>query len=256
MRFCSKPSPKPLRKPKGHDFVIDRRHNKPARRGHEPDGAEMSDYKLYCFGESGNAYKPALMSACAGVEWTPVFVDFFNGETRSEAFRSDVNEMGKVPVLIHGERKLSQSGVILDYLAETTRKFGPRARMSAARFSAFFMQHIRQGNVYQYKSQADSALFFYNKAFTWSKQHTYFDSSFYVTDLLSGMGRCYRLVEQPQQSQIFLELIANAQNYKHNNAIGLIFRRFAALHQTIAEKNWAFNYPNYRNRNSRSLFFY
>lgn len=103
--------------------------------------------------------------------------------------------------------------------------------------TAFFMQHIRQGNVYQYKSQADSALFFYNKAFTWSKQHTYFDSSFYVTDLLSGMGRCYRLVEQPQQSQIFLELaLANAQNYKHNNAIGLIFRRFAALHQTIAEK--------------------
>jgi glutathione S-transferase len=87
----------------------------------------MSDYKLYCFGESGNAYKPALMLACAGVEWTPVFVDFFNGETRSEAFRSDVNEMGEVPVLIHGERKLSQSGVILDYLAETTRKFGPKS---------------------------------------------------------------------------------------------------------------------------------
>jgi tetratricopeptide (TPR) repeat protein len=118
------------------------------------------------------------------------------------------------------------------------------------------MQHIRQGNVYQYKSQADSALFFYNKAFTWSKQHTYFDSSFYVTDLLSGMGRCYRLVEQPQQSQIFLELaLANAQNYKHNNAIGLIFRRFAALHQTIAEKNWAFNYPTITETETAEAYF-
>jgi WD40 repeat protein len=122
--------------------------------------------------------------------------------------------------------------------------------------TAFFMQHIRQGNVYQYKSQADSALFFYNKAFTWSKQHTYFDSSFYVTDLLSGMGRCYRLVEQPQQSQIFLELaLANAQNYKHNNAIGLIFRRFAALHQTIAEKNWAFNYPTITETETAEAYF-
>jgi glutathione S-transferase len=35
--------------------------------------------------------------------------------------------MGEVPVLIHGSKKLSQSGVILDYLAEQTRKFGPKS---------------------------------------------------------------------------------------------------------------------------------
>lgn len=38
--------------------------------------------KLYCFGESGNAYKAALTLTLAGVEWTPVHMDFFNGESR------------------------------------------------------------------------------------------------------------------------------------------------------------------------------
>lgn len=87
----------------------------------------MTDFKLYCFGESGNAYKPALMLQATGVAWTPVFVDFFNGETKTEAFRRDVNVMGEVPVLVHNGKTLSQSGVILDYLAEVTRKFGPKS---------------------------------------------------------------------------------------------------------------------------------
>jgi glutathione S-transferase len=87
----------------------------------------MSDYQLYCFGESGNAYKAALMLEFTGQKWTPVLVDFFNGETRSPEFRTKVNAMGEVPVLIHGDKKLTQSGVILDYLAEQTRKFGPKS---------------------------------------------------------------------------------------------------------------------------------
>ncbi len=122
--------------------------------------------------------------------------------------------------------------------------------------TAFFMQQIRQGNIYQYKSQADSALLFYSKAFAWSKQHTYFDSSFYVTDLLSSMGRCYRLIEQPQQSQTYLELaFANAQKHKHYNAVGLIYRRFAALHKLIAEKNWVFNYPTITETQTAEAYF-
>jgi len=35
--------------------------------------------RLYCFGESGNAYKAALTLTLAGIPWQPVFVDFFNG---------------------------------------------------------------------------------------------------------------------------------------------------------------------------------
>lgn len=87
----------------------------------------MAEFTLYCFGESGNCYKPALMLQCAGLDWQPKFVDFFNGETRTPAYRETVNELGEAPVLIHGGRKLSQSGVILDYLAEISRKFDPKS---------------------------------------------------------------------------------------------------------------------------------
>jgi glutathione S-transferase len=76
--------------------------------------------------ESGNAYKVALMLELSGCDWQPVWVDYFNGQTRADAFRAEVNEMGEVPVLEHKGRHLSQSGVILDYLAEVTGKFGPR----------------------------------------------------------------------------------------------------------------------------------
>ena len=85
----------------------------------------MATYQLYCFGESGNAYKAALMLELCKADWQPIFVDFFNGQTRAPEYRTQVNEMGEVPVLVHGARKISQSGVILDYLAEQTGKFGP-----------------------------------------------------------------------------------------------------------------------------------
>ena len=84
----------------------------------------MADYTLYCFAQSGNAYKPALALELAGADWAPRFVDFFNGETRTPAYR-EINVMGEVPVLEHDGQRLSQSGVILDYLAASLGKFGP-----------------------------------------------------------------------------------------------------------------------------------
>lgn len=90
-------------------------------------GTGMADYRLYCFGESGNAYKAALMLELCGLPWEPVFVDFFKGETRTPEYRSSVNEMGEAPVLEHQGRKLTQSGVILDYLASATGKFGAQS---------------------------------------------------------------------------------------------------------------------------------
>jgi glutathione S-transferase len=83
-----------------------------------------TDYTLYCFAQSGNAYKTALMLALTGTSWSPHFVDYFNGETRSPAYRA-INIMGEVPVLEHGALRLAQSGVILDYLAERIGQFGP-----------------------------------------------------------------------------------------------------------------------------------
>ncbi len=82
--------------------------------------------KLYCFGESGNAYKAALALTLADMEWEPVFVDFFNGATRTPEFRA-INEMGEVPVLVDGPVTLTQSGVILDYISSKTGKLGGKS---------------------------------------------------------------------------------------------------------------------------------
>ena len=82
--------------------------------------------QLYCFGESGNAYKAALALTLADMDWEPVFVDFFNGETRTPAFRA-INDMGEVPVLVDGDITLTQSGVILDYISSKTGKLGGRS---------------------------------------------------------------------------------------------------------------------------------
>jgi glutathione S-transferase len=79
--------------------------------------------KLYCMGESGNAYKAALALELGGLDWEPVFVDFFGGETRSEEFRK-FNVMGEVPVMVDGDETFTQSGVMQMYVAEKTGKFG------------------------------------------------------------------------------------------------------------------------------------
>ena len=80
--------------------------------------------QLHCFGESGNAYKAALPLELSGLDWEPVFVDFFNGAARTREYRADVNEMGEVPVMIDGDVTLTQSGVIQSYITEKTGKFG------------------------------------------------------------------------------------------------------------------------------------
>jgi len=90
----------------------------------------MTEYRLHCFAQSGNSYKPALMLELAGADWEPVFVDFFNGAHRSPEFLA-LNPMGEAPVLEHigpehDRPVLAQSGLILDYLAGKTGKFGPR----------------------------------------------------------------------------------------------------------------------------------
>jgi len=87
----------------------------------------MAEFQLYCFAQSGNAYRAALMLNLIGADWEPIWVDFFSGgATRKPDYRENINEMGEVPVLVHGGRKpLTQSGVILTYLADLTGKFKP-----------------------------------------------------------------------------------------------------------------------------------
>ena len=81
-----------------------------------------SEFVLHCFAQSGNAYKAALMLNLCGAQWSPRFVDYFSRETDTSEFRA-LNEMGEVPVLEHKGKRLSQSGVILDYLAGELGRF-------------------------------------------------------------------------------------------------------------------------------------
>ena len=87
-------------------------------------GRRMAEFKLHCFAQSGNSYKAALMLALSGADWEAIPVDFFNGQTRDPAWREAVNELGEAPVLEHGGKRLSQSGVILIYLSSHFGKFG------------------------------------------------------------------------------------------------------------------------------------
>ena len=79
--------------------------------------------KLHCFGESGNSYKAALALQLAGADWEPVFVDFFGGATRAEDYRA-LNTMGEAPMLEDGDIRLTQSGVIQQYITDKTGKHG------------------------------------------------------------------------------------------------------------------------------------
>lgn len=84
-----------------------------------------AEFVLYCIAQSGNSYKPALMLNLCGADWEPRKVEYFEREVDTPEFRA-INEMGEIPVLEHGARRLSQSGVILDYLADELGRFGPR----------------------------------------------------------------------------------------------------------------------------------
>jgi len=65
-----------------------------------------------------------MLNLC-GADWTPRFVDYFQRRDAHPAYR-EINEMGEAPVLEFGRERLSQSGVILDYLAAKFGRFGWR----------------------------------------------------------------------------------------------------------------------------------
>lgn len=81
-------------------------------------------YILHGFCQSGNTFKVAFLLRALNQAWEPKFVDFMNGVTRTGEWREGTNEMGEVPVLDDGTRRLTQSGVILTYLAQKHGAFG------------------------------------------------------------------------------------------------------------------------------------
>jgi glutathione S-transferase len=81
-------------------------------------------YRLHGFCQSGNTFKVAFLLRALGVPFETVFVDFMQGGTRDASWRESTNEMGEAPVLEDGARRLTQSGVILSYLARKHGRFG------------------------------------------------------------------------------------------------------------------------------------
>lgn len=94
--------------------------------------------QLHCFGESGNAYKAALTLELTGINWAPVFVDFFSGQMRSDAYR-ELNIMAEAPVLIDGDFKLSQSGAIQQWAVDQSGRLGgvPQDKYEVLRWILF-----------------------------------------------------------------------------------------------------------------------
>ena len=81
-------------------------------------------YRLHCFAQSGNTFKVVFLLRALGVRYETIYVDYFAGETRSPGWRESTNAMGEIPVLVDGARTLTQSGVILTYLAAKHGRFG------------------------------------------------------------------------------------------------------------------------------------
>jgi len=97
--------------------------------------------KLHCFGESGNSYKAALALQFAGLEWEAVYVDFFNGRSRTDAYKA-INTMGEVPALVDTEHDytITQSGAIQDYISHLSHKLAgnsPEERREVLRWVLF-----------------------------------------------------------------------------------------------------------------------
>lgn len=94
--------------------------------------------KLHCFGESGNAYKAALTLELAGINWSPVYVDFFGGAARSDGYR-DLNIMAEAPILVQGDFSLSQSGAIQQWVVDQTGNLGgsPKDKYEVLRWVLF-----------------------------------------------------------------------------------------------------------------------
>jgi glutathione S-transferase len=158
----------------------------------------MAQYRLHCFCQSGNSYKVALYLNCAGLDWEPVFVNFFNGATRDPSWRASVNEMGEAPVLETGAKTFTQSGAILLYLAEMTDKFAPETddeRNEALRwilfdnhkFTSFNATH-RFLNTFKGASDPDPAVMAFLRARV--------DGSFAVVDKYM-QGRAFVADDQP-----------------------------------------------------------
>ncbi len=155
-------------------------------------------YKLHGFSQSGNTFKVAFALRALGQPFETVFVDFMAGVTRTGEWRESLNAMGEIPVLDDGPRRLTQSGVILTYLADKHGAFGGTnadERLEVLRW-LFFDNH---------KFTSYFASYRFNKAFGpsapdpavmgWLRGRI--DNAFGIADKHLAAGRPFLVGEQP-----------------------------------------------------------
>lgn len=88
------------------------------------------EYTLYGFRDSGFSYKVALLLNVLKQPWNAVFVDYHNGETKTEDFRERINLQGECPVLETSDGiKLTQSAAIMQYLGDCHNAFIGETKM-------------------------------------------------------------------------------------------------------------------------------
>ncbi|WP_448204824.1 glutathione S-transferase family protein [Azospirillum sp. sgz302134] len=82
-------------------------------------------YTVYGHWNSQPAARVVLFLSMAGEPFVYRHVDVRTGQQKTPEYLA-INRFGRVPTLVHGDLSISESGVILTYLAEKTGKFGGR----------------------------------------------------------------------------------------------------------------------------------
>lgn len=106
--------------------------------------------KLYCAPRTISVAVSVFLNE-SGIHWEPIRVDIPGGEQTREAYLS-INPKGRVPVLVTPEGPLTETGAILEYLAETSAPgFVPadplaRGRMREVMFYLASTMHVNHAH--------------------------------------------------------------------------------------------------------------
>ncbi len=97
----------------------------------------MAAYTLYGVALSIPAVKVGTALNMTGQSFDYKHVNLRGGEGKTPEYQA-ISRWGQVPALVHGDVKLVQSDVILEYLGETTGKLWPADRMERYRAKEWF----------------------------------------------------------------------------------------------------------------------
>ena len=97
----------------------------------------MAAYTLYGVALSIPAVKVATALNMTGQSFDYKHVNLRGGEGKTPEYQA-ISRWGQVPALVHGDVKLVQSDVILEYLGETTGKLWPTDRIERYRAKEWF----------------------------------------------------------------------------------------------------------------------